>query len=55
MLFSKLGFDLTSVDDLDNYFERAATKEGLVAVTKEGPSSLTKENPAALTKEHSAT
>ena len=59
LLYSRLGFELTTVDDLDNYFEwvpeRAATKEGLVAVTKEGPSSLTKEDPAALTKEHSAT
>ncbi len=44
MLFSKLGFDLTSVDDLDNYFEwvpaTAATKEDLVAVTKENATGM---------------
>jgi ribosomal protein S18 acetylase RimI-like enzyme len=57
MLYSRLGFELTTMDDLDNYFEwvpeRAATKEDLVAVTKEGPQGLTKEDPTALTKEHS--
>jgi ribosomal protein S18 acetylase RimI-like enzyme len=57
MLYSRLGFELTTMDDLDNYFEwvpvRAATKEDLVAVTKEGPQGLTKEDPAGLTKEHS--
>ena len=47
MLYSSLGFDLVTVDDLDNYFEwvpeTAATKEDPVALTKESATGLVRE------------
>ncbi|MEO5710463.1 MAG: GNAT family N-acetyltransferase [Nocardioidaceae bacterium] len=46
MLYSSLGFDLVTVDDLDNFFEWRPT-----SVTKEGPAGVTKEDATASTKE----
>ncbi|CAN5480300.1 hypothetical protein BH10ACT10_BH10ACT10_11010 [soil metagenome] len=46
MLYSALGFDLVTVDDLDNFFEWRPT-----SLTKEGPAGVTKEDATASTKE----
>jgi ribosomal protein S18 acetylase RimI-like enzyme len=51
MLYSALGFDLVTVDDLDNYFEwrpASATKEDATALTKEDATAFTKEDRVGL-------
>ena len=57
MLYSQLGFDLVTVDDLDNYFEwvpaTAATKEDAAAFTKEDHVAVTKENATGLVHDQS--
>ena len=51
MLYTALGFELVSMDDLDNFFEwvpaTALTKEDQVGLVKEDPSLLTKEDAVA--------
>jgi GNAT superfamily N-acetyltransferase len=57
MLYTALGFDLVTVDDLDNYFEwvpdTAATKEDHAAFTKEDATAVTKESAAGLVHDQS--
>jgi len=51
MLWTGLGFELVSMDDLDNFFEwvpaTALVKEDQVGLVKEDPSLLTKEDAVA--------
>jgi ribosomal protein S18 acetylase RimI-like enzyme len=51
MLYTSLGFELVSMDDLDNFFEwvpaTALTKEDQAGLVKEDPSLLTKEDAVA--------
>ena len=51
MLWTGLGFELVSMDDLDNFFEwvpaTALTKEDQAGLVKEDPSLLTKEDAVA--------
>jgi GNAT superfamily N-acetyltransferase len=57
MLYTALGFDLVTVDDLDNYFEwvpdTAATKEDRAAFTKEDATAVTKESATGLVHDQS--